>query len=504
MTGMRRWMRYLAPALLMLAPAAARAEWREAETAHFRIYGDRGESQLIRFAQRLEGLDSLLHRATAKPDVTDPTKVRVILLGTVQQVQRAYHGYSRNIAGFYTVNIEGPIAVSALTQENADVSPDVILFHEYAHHFMLEYFPATYPAWYIEGFAEIASTATLDGGKMTYGKASNRGYSLTSSRWIPIPQLIGATYASFPEDADFYGEAWLLAHYLTFSGKRPGQLRKYLDALASGVPNAAAATAAFGDLDELSREVHGYMNADSFTYHSVPIALPAAETIRIRTVSAGEGDLMEETASLAYGLSKEEMTAYLAGLTAKVERYPTDPYALQLLADAEYQAEDYAASRKAVDRLLAVAPESLAGRVRKGMILLDDAESLDGTQREAKVAEARVLFAAANRSSVNDPAPLVAYYRSFLVAGERPPAQAIMGLEQAVGTVPADEGPRMMLVNQLVHDGRLADAIYYLQPIAYDPHRGKGRNQALEMIDSLKLRLAGAKPATKPVAAPAS
>jgi hypothetical protein len=68
---------------------------------------------------------------------------------------------------------------------------------------------------------------------------------------------------------------------------------------------------------------------------------------------------------------------------------------------------------------------------------------------------------------------------------------------QAVSTVPQDEGPRMMLVGQLVSDGKLADAIYYLGPVAYDPHGGGGQNSALQLIAELKQRLAsarGAKP----------
>jgi hypothetical protein len=492
--------RYLALALLIAAPAAARAEWRVAETQHFQIYGEGGQGQLVQFARRLEGLDALLHKATALPPVAEPTKVRVILLETMAMVQAAYHGGGKGIAGFYTVNIEGPIAVSTRGKDSDyDMSPQVTLFHEYTHHFMLEYFPATYPAWYVEGFAELASTASLDaGGKMGYGKAdSERGYSLTSSRWLPVPQLIQSTYASFPGDSDFYGESWLLTHYLTFSQQRAGQLRKYLAALASGVPNEAAAKAAFGDLDQLSREVHIYLTQASFPYRDVPIDLPAPETIKVRTLSAAEADLMEETAGLSDGMSKEEMAAYLAGLTRKAALYPSDPYAQRLLADAEYLAGDYAASRAAADRLLAVAPDSGPGRVRKAMILLHDAESLQGAQRQAIVAEARRLIVAANKAAVDDPAPLVAYYQSFIVAGQRPPTQAVDGLMQAVGTVPADPGPRMMLVNQLVTDGKLADAIYYLEPIAYDPHRGKGKNEALEMIESLKQRLAASR-TTKP------
>ncbi len=496
---MRRLMTIAAAMAAMLMPAAARAEWREAETAHFQIYSDGSESQLVDYAQRLEGLDQLLRKATRTPADLPPTKVRVILFPTVAEVRRAYHGHDRDLAGFYTVNMQGPIAISTRGQNKSDENwgPDVTLFHEYAHHFMLEYLPNTYPAWYVEGFAEIAATASMmSGGRMMYGKAADhRGWSLTSSRWVPVPELLEATYASFPQDADFYGESWLLAHYLTFSEKRAGQLSKYLTELGAGVPSPKAATDAFGDLNQLSQEVHAYLEGGSFPAKAVPITLPARETIKVRPLSAGEADLMPETASFSAHLAKDAMAAYLAELKAKAARYPDDPYALRLLADAEYAADNYAGAGATVDRLLKIAPDSVPGRVRKAMILLHDAEGLSGTAHDSKISEARHLIVAANKAAPDDPQPLIAYYESFREDGEPAPAQAVEGLLQAVGTVPQDQDARMMLVSELVREGKLADAIYYLGPIAYDPHGGRGENSALALINDLKQRLAAARAA---------
>jgi hypothetical protein len=495
---MRRLFGIAAAAAAMLAPAAARAEWREAETAHFQIYSDGGEGQLVQYAQRLEGLDELLRKATGTPADLPPTKVRVILFLTVASVRHAYHGHDADVAGFYQVNLQGPIAVSTRGKDKSDDlwGADVVLFHEYAHHFMLAYLPATYPAWYVEGFAEIAATtAMLPGGKMIYGKAADhRATSLSYARWIPVSQLMNATYASFPKDADFYGESWLLAHYLTFSQERAGQLRRYLGELGAGIGGGKAAADAFGDLGQLDKEVHAYLLAASFPARAVPVSLPAKEAIRIRALSPAEGDLMPETAAFDEDLEKAPMTAYLAALQAKAARYPDDPYALRLLADAYYAAGDDAAAGAAADRLLAFAPDSVPGRVRKAMVLLRQAEGAGGAARLAKVAEARKLIVAANKSAPDDPQPLVAYYRSFVAAGERPPTQAVDGLRQAVSTLPQDPEARMLLVSQLIAENKLAEAIYYLGPIAYDPHRGGGDNSALDLIDELKQRLAAARP----------
>ncbi|MFL6856573.1 MAG: hypothetical protein ACJ8EB_01550 [Allosphingosinicella sp.] len=128
------------------------------------------------------------------------------------------------------------------------------------------------------------------------------------------------------------------------------------------------------------------------------------------------------------------------------------------------------------------------------MVLLHVAEGLEGAARQAKVAEARKLIVAANKAAPEDPAPLVAYYRSYVAAGERAPAQAVDGLRQAVSTLPQDPTPRMLLVSELVAEGKLAEAIYYLGPIAYDPHRGTGENSALDLINELKQKLAAGRP----------
>jgi hypothetical protein len=480
----------LAAMLAMLAiPGLARAEWREAETPHFRIFSDGGEQQLVRFSERLEMLDALLRKLSRAP-AGHSSKVRVILLDREEQVRRAYHGSDANIAGFYTVNMNGPMAVSPRRTDEQDSvwGPEIVLFHEYAHHFMLEYFPASYPSWYVEGFAEIVSTAApMSGQRMAFGKAaSHRQYSLMQSRWIPVEQLLTKSRAEFPADADFYGQSWLLAHYLTFSRERSGQIYRYLAALATGRPATEAAKEIFGDLDVLNREVRNYLAGQSFPYSPVEVARPDPATIRLRLLSPGEAGLMEETAAFNDRVREADRASYLAAIRAKVARFPTDPYALQLLADAEYAAEDYPASRATTERLLAVVPDNVQALTRKATILLREARDLEGEALETKVAEARRLLAVARQKDPDDPQTLVAYYESYRIEGERPPAAAVEGLKQAAAAVPQDFRPRMMMATHLANEGKYEEAIRYLGPIAYDPHPSSGQQAALALIKQLR------------------
>ncbi len=491
---MRFW-KIAAVAASLALPAAANAEWREAETAHFRIYSGGGEQQLSRFAERLETFDALLRRLASVPASVEPVKVRVFLLDTEDQVRRAFHGNDSTVAGFYTVNMEGPLAVSPrrTDSESTVFGPEIVLFHEYAHHFMLQYFPASYPAWYIEGFAEMASTATLQpGGKMAFGKAaSHREYSLTQSRWVPVSQLLAQSYSEFPKDADFYGQAWLLSHYLTFAPARKGQIYRYLGALAAGRPQSEAARAIFGDVDALNNEARHYLDARNFSYSQVEVQRPAPGSIKLRLLTPGEAALVGDMAAFRDSVGEKERSAWIADIRAKAARYPGDPHVLSFLADAEYAAEDYAAALATADKWLAIAPGDVQAMTRKATILLEQASNLEGAPRAAKVALARSLIVAANKIDPDDPKTLVAFYEAYRVSGERPPPIAIEALKQAVGTMPQAYRPRMLLATALANQGKYDEAIFYLGPIAYDPHPSEGQRAALNMIGQLRQAMAG-------------
>ena len=72
-----------------------------------------------------------------------------------------------------------------------DFTPELVLHHEYAHHFMLQYFPATYPGWYTEGFAELmGSSKLMDDGRVAYGwPAKHRGDTIAFA-WVPVQDLL--------------------------------------------------------------------------------------------------------------------------------------------------------------------------------------------------------------------------------------------------------------------------------------------------------------------------
>jgi tetratricopeptide (TPR) repeat protein len=359
---------------------------------------------------------------------------------------------------------------------------------------MLQYFPAIYPGWYTEGFAElIASSQELDDGRIGYGMPAKQRGNEIAAYWVPLTELLTKEKVS----VDRYAQGWALTHFFTFNKDRAAQLRAYLTAISSGKTHAQAAQV-FGDLNALNREARRYVTTGTFEYKAVKTEIAAPVIKRTRNLSAGEAALIDETIALRddelsvyrkAGARKQEENLRRANL-AKVRstslRFPNDPFALYLLSESEFAFDNFAQAEAAADRLLVVSPNHVPGLARKSILLSMAAAKLSGSQRDAKAREARQLAAKANRLDKLSPMPLLAYYQSYHLAGEKPPQIAVEGLTQAVTMLPRNNSVRQLLVDQLARELRYDEAIAWLLPIANSPHDSPRRDAARQLREKLE------------------
>jgi tetratricopeptide (TPR) repeat protein len=493
--------------------SSARAEWRRFETAHFIIYSQSNDRQVTALATGLEDIDGLMRMATGLPADVEPVKVRIYEMADEGAVQAALGEANSGVAGFYNSNIFGPFAVTlrkAYSASDGDFTRELVLHHEYAHHFMFEYFPATYPGWYVEGFAElVGSSKILPDGRVAYGWPAKQRGDTIAYEWVNVKDVL----LKPPEKLvmDWYGQGWALTHYLTFAKGRSQQLRQYLAALTAGKAPAEAVLA-FGDLDKLNREAHAYVSRGQFEYKPVDVPLRKPVIERVDVVSPAEAVLIPETIAFndddlalyrkAGDREKEgkRRARVLAHIRSEVGRFPNDPYALYFLAEAETAAGNAAAAETAVDRLLALRPGHVRGLVRKSLLLSQSAAKLSGPARQQKTAQARQLAIAANKADPNEPLAFVAFYESYHSAGASVPRNALDGLEAAVATLPGNTRLRQMLVDEYASQRRWADAMRALAPIANETHESPLRQAARERMAQLRAQLqkeSGGPPAQK-------
>ena len=489
-------------ALLLLAPAAARAEWRAAESAHFIFYSESSDKDIEKLAARLESYDKLMRMATGIADDVEPVKVRIYEVASTYEVEQALGLTDSGVAGFYDSNILGPFAVTPRSTgwQGGSFTPALVLHHEYAHHFMLQYFPSVYPPWYTEGFAElIGSSKVMPDGRIGYGMPAKHRGSDIAVNWVNVADLL----LKPPHKLyyDLYAQGWALTHFLTFSKERSPQMRAYLVALRAGRPPEEAAKA-FGDLQVLNREARRYVTDGAFDYKPVAVEIARPAVKSLRSLSPGEA----ATIANVIALRDDELALFrkpgarereqklrdenLERIRERARRFGNDPFAQFLLAAAEYAAGPYRESEEAADRLLALRPDHVRGMAIKSLNLARAARVLQGAERSAKAAEARRLAVRANKADPNETLPLLAFYQSFHLAGEKPTKDAVAALAAVVETQPGDTKARQLLVDQFAADRRWALAIQALQPIANSPHESPRRAAARKQLEKLQAELA--------------
>jgi tetratricopeptide (TPR) repeat protein len=466
-------------AMLLCAPAAANAEWREASSRHFLVYSEGSEQSLRDFATKLEKFDKAM-RARLRLEDVDLGRANQVTVYVVDN-QAAVERLARrsNVAGFYNGRAGGSIAVIPRSNGGGglnDLAPATILLHEYSHHIMLHNAAIAYPAWFREGFAEFNSTARFEkDGSIGFGAAANhRAWGLVGMSPLPIELMFDPTRRKLTRDeweATIYGRGWLLTHYLMFEPKRVGQLGKYINALNSGKGSLEAAQAAFGDLKTLDRELKNYVDQRRIPYLRVRPDLLAIGPIALRTLSRGEAAIMDLRIRSRVGVNKDDAGRVALAMRKAGAPYPGDAAVQAALAEAEFDAGNLDEAQAAADRAIAADPKTIDGFLYKAQVAMARAKNGAGN-KAALWKEARRLILQANRVDPNDPEPLILFYRTFVDQGAAPTRNAVEGLLQAFELAPQDGGLRINVARQLLVDGKAAEARAALAPIAYDPHGG--------------------------------
>ena len=471
-------LRILFPLLALIFAGTAQAEWREARSKHFFVYSAGSEKSLRKATEDLEKYFFMLRFVTQVPDRPTPIPIKIYLMRNTAAVAETMGGGAGGVAGYYSASPRGPIAVGIRTDTGGEygLSAQEVLFHELAHHFMFQYFPAAYPPWYSEGFADYYGSARiLDKDVIEVGRpVDNRYLSFRGNNWLPVGRLLTAkSYADVSGRIDLlYSQGWLLTHYLSMQKKRAGQLKQYLAAINAGVSYAEARDRAFGkDAKALNGELHSYAGSSRLMALSLPFKPIDVGDIATRALTSTEEALINYDIQLGRGIRRSEARAFGQAVENASKRFPDEPHALRLRVEAHRAAGDHAAAKTALDRWLALRPNDALALMHRGELAIDSLANAKSTDAAAWQA-ARAYLLAANRNAPKTPQILVAYYDSFLRRGELPPSGAQNGIMMAFDMVPQDDNLRQMVAADFEARGMIDEAIAVITPSAVQLHAG--------------------------------
>lgn len=485
--------RLLAVLLALSTAGAARAEWREASSRNFLVYSEGSEADLRDFAEKLEKFDFILrrvHNVTAPPS---PNRLRVFLLANINAVGRMLG--NSGAAGYYVDDARGLMMVGTRNSRNQPIDAESILLHEYAHHFMYQYFPATYPTWYSEGFAEFwGSTRFLPNNVVELGhpiperlRAFRPHIGIGNmQRWLHAREMLSAqNYGDVGEVDLLYSLGWLLVRHTWEDAERRRQLQQYLALVNEGVPYADAATRAFGNLEQLNSQMFDLAGRMRWSVIALPFREFDIGPIAVRTPGPAEQALMNHEIRISQGVPASQFNAFADEVRAIAGRFPNDPYALRLLTEVERTGNNHAAAMAAADRLLAVAPNDPRGLMHKAMLQVDALRVAGSTDRAAWDGPRRQL-ARAIQLSPNDPLLYAAFYDSYVAQGGLPPEPAQAALYRAHELAPSDERLAYRLASDFEQRGMIREAIAIIRSDAY---RVPARNAETERQRQRRERL---------------
>jgi len=482
---------------LLLAATTVQAAWLEASSDHFVIYGDQSEVAARKFAERLERFHAAMAYVYGKPE-TKPgpsNRVTVFVVPSTAKVRKVTGARNSYLAGFYLPRAGSSVALVPRLRGGAkdELTGEKVLYHQYAHHFMQATLTTrAYPRWLTEGFAEFFGGVQFkaDGTVVLGAPAHHRGAELAYAREVPIRTLLsfdGGASDKKPGYSSFYGQSWVLFHYLQMGGERAGEFAKYRQLLATGHSALAAAESAFGDLDELENDMDAYVKRRKITAFVIPEARLTIGAIALRTLRPGEAAMMPIMMESRVGVSRKEALELVPEARKVAALHPGDPTVLAALAEAEFDAGNDDAAIAAADRAVAIDPQQINAHIQKGYALARKVES--GALPVGSWNDVRLQFVKANAVENDHPVPLVQFYLTYMKQGERPTKNAIAGLEWAMQLAPFDGSVRWLVAQQMVADERFADALQTLGPLAYSPHSGEKTDAALRLLKDVEARL---------------
>jgi hypothetical protein len=540
------------------------SDWRVAETQHVLVYSKGDEKRLVNLARRLETLHFLLGMLFNRVDEQDETvKLRVTLIGDTADFDQLdlkslrwqrgpfpdafptqlYYDPREDGAVLATTDVDQKVLLqqgvdlASISTVVPDPDPNVTtpgrtfsdanggaaggtaneisyaltaegrIYAGFAQHYLMTYFPAAYPRWYLDGFGEMFSTIATGPGVIEYGHAPE-GFRKTIE-WFgrfPLREVLNGNYlerkARRPAWTPFH--AWRLTHLLFFDEQWRVPLRRYLEAVARGAP-AEEAAKALGDLNALESAWNGYrgnkMPYERMTFPAERIGEPIvrrltreqADYARGRLILAARAEIPPAPPAGADPKTAERMekarrkaldarVRWLAALRADAARADAGVEAQLLLAEGACRSGEAALCLSAADRALALAPGNTAALAWKGMALARQAAAAPAGERERALKAARSHIVRANRADPEALVPLIAYHRSFADAGQAAPDVAVSGLMKANENVPSAPTTRLSLGSEIARRGDAVTARRILRPVAHGAYDSPEKPKAQEVL----------------------
>ncbi len=485
----------LAFAASAFAPMAHAAKtWMKAESPHFIVYSDTDRKTTEAYVLRLEQYRYAINLFYAQPEAEDGQlpKFKMYFLEDRKDMQQVWPKVPDYVAGFYTSCVEDQAAFAIdfddkivekkkITDQPENTS-QVVIFHEYAHHFMFENADQLYPHWFVEGFADYYGGSRMQGDTIAVGvPAMGRSLTLQMTRRLNYEDVLrNAPHMLKRDKIDlFYAQSWLLTHWFMATPDRQAQLSSYIEAYnhrEDPVTSFERITGvAVKDLPRVLSKYTNTMQVEVFRVKDMPVPAMA-----VSDMPASARDMLLPDASARVCMQrgdKDGDTPFIQAAHEAADRWPGDDYANRAMARIDIVVGDeskavpwlkpYAATHPDDAEILAMLGESYY------LMTMHD-KLAEGETRTSQMKRARELLMHAYKRDPLRAATLYYLSRAQQDLPGYPNETAINAAIQAHILVPAVSDYAVTAADLLIHTDRMGEARDMLVPLSNNPHGGNG------------------------------
>ena len=255
--------------------ALEQRDWLDVRSDNFRILSVLGEDRTTELLRHLEVMRASLDDAQAEP--TYHASIPTIIIAVDRHDDYVSIGAPDYSSGYFFSDMREN---AILIEDENDASGIQVILHEYAHYLNKQSGRIRYPRWFEEGNAEYLSHSRVRDQAFEYGMPAERHLSaLNFMSWAPLAAILERDSTSTlteDEGAIFYGQSWLLVHYLRSlpdaDQTLDANIRQYVRLVSGGAPATTAFEKAFAvDLQQFERDLLQYYLDKSFASRVVAV-----------------------------------------------------------------------------------------------------------------------------------------------------------------------------------------------------------------------------------------
>jgi hypothetical protein len=476
--------------------AQSPGRWLRLESQNFVVFSTADEGKGRDELVALERFNALLARLMPRKE-RSPLKLVVYVANSDRDFERTNPGMGKGIAGFYDSSIEQVRAVTSpdraverqrdMKRHIRAMDARVILFHEYAHHFVAANSRRSYPRWYNEGFAEFIGTADFtDQGILIGMFTANRAIWLASGDWLGIDKFLLGWNLTGEETSMFYAQSWLATHYLFQNPERAAGFDRYCVALQDGGDPIGSFESSFGISPQAFDKALRDYKRKSIQVRQMPEEkVDYASTIKTERLGVAADEILMPLSYLRAVPPKQYAAETVKRIRQEARKHEGDPFALSALALAELWYGDPVQARAHIDALVKIDANNPETQHLSGLC---DLRAGYKAGDAGLVKRAQSAFAAAHRLDGSRAVSLFRYVECLLFIEKSVNEHMLDVLVTAYRIAPQIDALALVAAQALIQHQRWDEALFILRPLVVSVHGGRTSERASVYLEAARAK----------------